>query len=51
VAKRKALLEHHAQQVAQQITELQSSLQVIQQKIDYLQTCETPGSSSPETEL
>jgi DNA-binding transcriptional MerR regulator len=51
VTQRKTLLEHHAQQVTQQITQLQSSLQTIQQKIDYLQTCETPGSSSQETEL
>jgi DNA-binding transcriptional MerR regulator len=52
VALRKTLLEHHAQQVAQQITQLQSSLQVIQQKIDHLNQYPTaPGSSSQETEL
>jgi DNA-binding transcriptional MerR regulator len=52
VAQRKALLENHALQVAQQITQLQSSLQVIQQKIDHLnQYPAAPGSSSQETEL
>lgn len=52
VAQRKALLENHAQQVAQQIKQLQSSLQVIQQKIDHLNHYPaTPGSSSQETEL
>ncbi len=52
VAQRKALLDHHALQVAQQIKQLQSSLQVIQQKIDHLNHYPAAsGSSSRETEL
>jgi DNA-binding transcriptional MerR regulator len=52
VAQRKALLERHAGQVAQQITELQSSLEVIRQKIAYLDQYPARHSSdSQETEF